>query len=129
MAALTRYVDGLSEHIVKSSDDVVALLRAGQRARATAATTMNQASSRSHAVFTMVVERSVPAEVGCVTAGFVINSYTFLLLNLPLPVSREVGLCDRWFCHHFVYSLAFLPLSEVCFFIGKTPGCRVIDYD
>lgn len=58
------YVDGLSEHIVKSPKDVQSLLRAGQRARNTAATLMNQSSSRSHAVFSMVVERSVPTDRG-----------------------------------------------------------------
>eukprot|EP00041_Stephanoeca_diplocostata_P020659 m.466997 g.466997 ORF g.466997 m.466997 type:complete len:1197 (-) comp21631_c0_seq6:406-3996(-) len=52
------YVEGLSEHIVKSPADVHELVRRGQRARATAATKMNQASSRSHAVFTVIVEHS-----------------------------------------------------------------------
>lgn len=53
------YVDGLSEHIVKSPKEIVDLLNLGKKSRATAATVMNQASSRSHAVFTVIIERSV----------------------------------------------------------------------
>lgn len=53
------YVDGLSEHIVKSSKEIQDLLRLGKKSRKTAATVMNEASSRSHAVFAIIVERSV----------------------------------------------------------------------
>lgn len=49
-------VQGLSEHVVRSSADVAALLARGGAMRTTAQTNMNIASSRSHAVFTIIVE-------------------------------------------------------------------------
>lgn len=52
------FVEGLSEHVVKGTMDVNRLLRKGSIARTTDASKMNKESSRSHAVFTIVVERS-----------------------------------------------------------------------
>jgi hypothetical protein len=52
------YVEGLSEWIVRSEDEILSLMAAGARARSTGATLMNDQSSRSHAVFTLVVEQS-----------------------------------------------------------------------
>eukprot|EP00047_Mylnosiga_fluctuans_P022700 m.124605 g.124605 ORF g.124605 m.124605 type:complete len:1235 (-) comp9354_c0_seq1:147-3851(-) len=52
------YVDGLSEHIVKNPGEIMALLHLGSTMRTTASTNMNRESSRSHAVFTIIVERS-----------------------------------------------------------------------
>ncbi|KAL3674639.1 hypothetical protein V7S43_000580 [Phytophthora oleae] len=49
-------VAGLSEHIVNSTDQAGELLRAGALARATASTSMNAQSSRSHAICTIVME-------------------------------------------------------------------------
>lgn len=53
------YVEDLSEFSVKSADDVLKFLASGNRARATAATKMNDVSSRSHAVFTLVVKQVI----------------------------------------------------------------------
>jgi kinesin family protein 3/17 len=52
------YVNALSEHIVKNADEIVQLLVDGSGRRAVASTKMNRTSSRSHAVFTMIVEHS-----------------------------------------------------------------------
>ncbi|KAK1947353.1 Chromosome-associated kinesin KIF4 [Phytophthora citrophthora] len=49
-------VAGLSEHIVSSVGQASKLLRAGALARATASTSMNAQSSRSHAICTIVME-------------------------------------------------------------------------
>uniref|UniRef100_H2ZIV3 Kinesin motor domain-containing protein n=1 Tax=Ciona savignyi TaxID=51511 RepID=H2ZIV3_CIOSA len=49
------YVDGLSNFIVASFSDVQAWLKVGNRQRATAATGMNDKSSRSHSVFTITM--------------------------------------------------------------------------
>jgi hypothetical protein len=51
------FVDGLSEWVVRSPAEVHALMQRGRDARATGATRLNEASSRSHAVLTITVER------------------------------------------------------------------------
>uniref|UniRef100_A0A8C4WZS4 Kinesin family member 16Ba n=1 Tax=Eptatretus burgeri TaxID=7764 RepID=A0A8C4WZS4_EPTBU len=47
------YVEELSKHLVQSYGDVEELMEAGNTIRTTAATSMNDASSRSHAIFTI----------------------------------------------------------------------------
>ncbi|KAE9209599.1 hypothetical protein PF004_g16421 [Phytophthora fragariae] len=49
-------VSGLSEHIVSSVSEAGDLLRSGALARATASTSMNAQSSRSHAICTLTME-------------------------------------------------------------------------
>lgn len=53
------YVEDLSEFSVKTADEVLKYLSTGNKARATAATKMNDVSSRSHAVFTLVVKQVI----------------------------------------------------------------------
>ncbi|KAF1328891.1 Kinesin family member 4 isoform 2 putati, partial [Globisporangium splendens] len=50
-------VTGLSEHQVESITEVASLLQAGALQRATASTTMNAQSSRSHAICTLTMEQ------------------------------------------------------------------------
>ncbi|RLN10409.1 hypothetical protein BBJ28_00021571 [Nothophytophthora sp. Chile5] len=50
-------VAGLKEHTVKSVNEVAGLLRSGALGRATASTTMNAQSSRSHAICTLTMEQ------------------------------------------------------------------------
>jgi kinesin family protein 16B len=47
------FVDGLSKHTVLSSTDLLHLIELGNNHRTTAATQMNDVSSRSHAIFTI----------------------------------------------------------------------------
>eukprot|EP00730_Choanoeca_flexa_P003815 TRINITY_DN11513_c0_g1_i1.p1 TRINITY_DN11513_c0_g1~~TRINITY_DN11513_c0_g1_i1.p1 ORF type:complete len:1296 (+),score=285.48 TRINITY_DN11513_c0_g1_i1:64-3951(+) len=58
------YVEGLSEHVAKSAQDVYALLAKGRHQRTTNSTSMNRVSSRSHAVFTLIVEHSCERQEG-----------------------------------------------------------------
>lgn len=51
------FVEGLSEWLCRSADEVQTLMEHGSTARATAQTGHNDTSSRSHAVFIIVVER------------------------------------------------------------------------
>jgi hypothetical protein len=51
------FVEGLSEWVVRSPHDIYNLMKDGMRNRATAATKMNDISSRSHAVFMIIVEQ------------------------------------------------------------------------
>ena len=51
------YVEGLSEWAVCSPNDIYALLERGAQSRTKAQTNMNDVSSRSHAVFTIILEQ------------------------------------------------------------------------
>lgn len=53
--SLGPYVEDLSKLVVSSFNDVESLMDEGNKARTVAATNMNETSSRSHAVFTLVV--------------------------------------------------------------------------
>ena len=52
------YVEGLSTFVVTSFDDVNGWITLGNKNRATAATGMNDKSSRSHSVFTIVLTQT-----------------------------------------------------------------------
>ena len=51
------FVEGLSEWAVRSPNEIYSLMKRGATARATASTKMNDVSSRSHAVFIIIVEQ------------------------------------------------------------------------
>lgn len=50
------FVEGLSEWAVRSPNEIYSLISKGANSRATACTKMNDMSSRSHAVFIIIVE-------------------------------------------------------------------------
>jgi kinesin family protein 3/17 len=52
------FVEGLSEWIARSPREVFALMRRGSALRATSATRINEVSSRSHALFIIIVEQN-----------------------------------------------------------------------
>ena len=52
------YVEGLSTFVVNSFEDVEGWITLGTKNRATAATGMNDKSSRSHSVFTLVLTQT-----------------------------------------------------------------------
>ncbi|CAM9521190.1 unnamed protein product [Ectocarpus fasciculatus] len=56
------YVQGLSEYAVRSAGECLQLLRVGREHRAIRETHMNQASSRSHSIFQIVVEQKRQSE-------------------------------------------------------------------
>ncbi|ODV90226.1 hypothetical protein CANCADRAFT_43901 [Tortispora caseinolytica NRRL Y-17796] len=51
------YIKGLTETYVASVEEVFEVMRQGARSRAVASTNMNQESSRSHAIFSLVVSQ------------------------------------------------------------------------
>ena len=53
------FVEGLSEWVVRTPSEIYSLIQKGAQARATASTRMNDVSSRSHAVFIIIVEQMV----------------------------------------------------------------------
>ena len=56
------YVDGLSEWIVKNPNEIYTLLGKGTDNRAISSTTMNEISSRSHAIFVITLEQEIQEE-------------------------------------------------------------------
>ena len=70
------YVEGLSEWAVCSPNDIYALLEKGAQNRTKAHTNMNDVSSRSHAVFTIILELFAPISI---LLGLYIG---YLLFNL-----------------------------------------------
>ncbi len=51
------YIAGVTEEYVTSQDELLSLMQHGARNRATAATGMNEGSSRSHSVFTITINQ------------------------------------------------------------------------
>ena len=88
------YVDGLTEHIVKTPAEIIDLLHRGAEARTTASTKMNQASSRSHAVFTIIVEHSVHDPKGTVLHSLLshgLSMYYVHVISNPLTLFLGCG--------------------------------------
>jgi len=56
------FVEGLSEWAVRSPYEIYSLMRKGTNARVTASTKLNDLSSRSHAVFIIIVEQMTTEE-------------------------------------------------------------------
>lgn len=52
------YVEGLSEWVVRSPKEVYGLIKRGTSLRATGSTRINETSSRSHALFIIIVEQN-----------------------------------------------------------------------
>lgn len=57
-------VEGLSNHEVKDAEECLKLLDKGANSKAVASTDMNERSSRSHCIFTVIVECSEPRDDG-----------------------------------------------------------------
>jgi Kinesin-like protein len=58
------YVKGLTTHVVKSFDEIHQIMVSGNKNRSVGATLMNAGSSRSHSIFSIVIECSVRDEDG-----------------------------------------------------------------
>lgn len=63
------YVDGLSTLVVSSFEDIDNLMNEGNKSRTVAATNMNSESSRSHAVFNIIVTQTL------VDSGSMVSQY------------------------------------------------------
>mmetsp|Transcript_1165 Transcript_1165/g.1891 ORF Transcript_1165/g.1891 Transcript_1165/m.1891 type:complete len:1638 (+) Transcript_1165:189-5102(+) len=53
------YISGAREELVTSSEEMLAALEKGSLSRTTGSTRMNDSSSRSHAIFTILLERTI----------------------------------------------------------------------
>lgn len=86
------FVEGLSEWVVRTPADVYDLMSRGAEARMTGSTRLNQLSSRSHAIFILVVEKSYISK-GSDSGGQMQRSVCMGKLNLvDLAGSERVHL-------------------------------------
>lgn len=79
------YVEDLSKLAVTSYDDIYDLMEEGNKARTVAATNMNETSSRSHAVFTIIFTQHMHDKDSGLTAEKVNR---LLAKMLPLNFSK-----------------------------------------
>eukprot|EP00958_Prasinococcus_capsulatus_P009934 scaffold965_cov344-Prasinococcus_capsulatus_cf.AAC.2 len=85
------YVEDLSEWVVRSPAEVYHLMEEGNRLRTTGNTKMNELSSRSHAVFQLIIEKATTTMDG--PAGDMQQSFRVGKLNLvDLAGSERVHL-------------------------------------
>jgi hypothetical protein len=74
------YIDGLSEMLVESTDELLDLLEDGQTRRAVGRTNMNEHSSRSHAVLSLRVESTQVGDMD----GFTTTSSKLHMIDLAV---------------------------------------------
>jgi hypothetical protein len=84
-------VEGLSEWVVRSPAEIYGLMERGGAIRATGETKMNEMSSRSHAVFIVIVEQSETIYVD--EQGNEVTSPPSLLSASPSPPALTCGRC------------------------------------
>jgi len=82
------YVEGLSAHVVTSYDDISSWLSVGNKRRATAATSMNDTSSRSHSVFSLLLTKTT---VSYLTFLIVVATLVFIIVMRLVPLNRHIG--------------------------------------
>lgn len=87
------YLEGLSEHVVHNTDEVLALLAQGRRKLVVAETKMNRHSSRSHALCFIHVEKLLEKKNNNRRSGGK-NSMADVLADRDLLVKGKITLCD-----------------------------------
>ena len=94
------YVEDLSKLAVTSFEDILELMDEGNKARTVAATNMNETSSRSHAVFTIIFTQHKHDETSGLTAEKV-SVFMYVLCTYS-----DVFLVQLW-----IVLLSFLALK------------------
>jgi Kinesin motor domain len=88
------YVEKLSEWVVRNESEILELMARGAQNRTTGATKLNDVSSRSHAVFIIIIEQSKSNGGAAPDMQRVSTSrHMGLAAGMPdMPVSVKVGL-------------------------------------
>ncbi|OQR83544.1 kinesin-like protein [Achlya hypogyna] len=73
------FVEGLSEWVVRSPEEIYGLMERGGAMRATGSTKMNEISSRSHAVFIIIAEQSQTTYVDTTGKEIALEEFTALV--------------------------------------------------
>eukprot|EP01012_Entosiphon_sulcatum_P009545 TRINITY_DN15406_c0_g1_i1.p1 TRINITY_DN15406_c0_g1~~TRINITY_DN15406_c0_g1_i1.p1 ORF type:complete len:906 (-),score=124.23 TRINITY_DN15406_c0_g1_i1:12-2729(-) len=87
--SLGTYVEGLSTHTVDTVDAILALMRRGDQQRAVASTKLNERSSRSHAIFSLIF-RQVDVSAGKIDSEVTTKSKTSRINLVDLAGSERV---------------------------------------
>jgi len=82
------YVEGLSEWVVRSPAEIYGLMQRGGAIRATGETKMNEMSSRSHAVFIVIVEQSETVYVDDEGAELSVEEF-HKFMQLKMGIKKE----------------------------------------
>ncbi|KDO35090.1 hypothetical protein SPRG_01155 [Saprolegnia parasitica CBS 223.65] len=77
------FVEGLSEWVVRSPEEIYGLMERGGAMRATGSTKMNEISSRSHAVFIIIAEQSQTMYVDTSGKEIALEEFTALVNSQP----------------------------------------------
>uniref|UniRef100_A0A8C4WZB1 Kinesin motor domain-containing protein n=1 Tax=Eptatretus burgeri TaxID=7764 RepID=A0A8C4WZB1_EPTBU len=110
------YVDGLSQLAVASYQDIESLMLEGNKSRTIAATNMNEESSRSHAVFTIVLTQTL-CDLQSGTSGEKASRLSLVDLAGSERVSKTGAAGERLregsninkFVHMIVFYFCLLP--------------------
>lgn len=84
--ALGVYIENLQKMAVVSYEGIFELMDAGNKARTVAATNMNQTSSRSHAVFTIILTQTLHDEATDLNTEKVSAKRAILTFNVSAGV-------------------------------------------
>ena len=113
------FVEGLSEWVVRSPQEIYSLIRRGSNERATGSTRMNAVSSRSHGVFIIITEQSETTyidERGKPSFFYLLTYLLHLLHRFNNPSSTYVTFRSfpflSFLSYPFLFSLSSVPHSN-----------------
>jgi centromeric protein E len=117
------FIENLTEQVVTSASDVARLIRRGTARRHTAMTQLNERSSRSHAVFRMVIESTAQLGAGAIEAEHPVLVSTLNLVDLAGSERvRESGVEGGHFREAVSINLSLLTLSTVIHRLAESQG-------
>jgi hypothetical protein len=113
------FVEGLSEWVVRSPQEIYSLIRRGSNERATGSTRMNAVSSRSHGVFIIITEQSETTyidERGKPSFFYLLTYLLHLLHRFNNPSSTYFTFRSfpflSFLSYPFLFSLSSVPHSN-----------------
>ena len=92
------HVPNLSKHIVTDRAELIRLIQRGGEHRSVTATIMNEASSRSHSMLTLVIEKSykrTPAQEAAAAAAAALLDDDQVVGDNTMVVQSKLNLVDR----------------------------------
>lgn len=119
------YVDKLSEWVVRNERELLELMARGAKNRVTGATKMNDVSSRAHAVFMIIVERSMghgSNDVSDLQKSVAASRQMGLAAAMP-EMPHSIRVCPVFF--NWCISVAFSVVLPVWASCGRTYSSRL----